>query len=231
MTDSIETKTLGKYTATLINDRDPQNPRTEYENATTMWCAHGRYDLGDPSNPWPKRACSRDEIEANVGSLAIIKPLYMYDHSGITIATTPFSCRWDSGQIGWVFISDADAAYEQLSADMLDTVLEAEVTTYDRYLRGEVYEWAVHKGDEYIEGCGGYDDEKYAWEEALAELEARNENDPETDELSAAEILVHAYANAASVGWADMNRAHAKACDELGPARVKEIKAIYEPDT
>ena len=33
----------------------------------------------------------------------VILPLYLYDHSGITISTGPFSCPWDSGQVGWIY--------------------------------------------------------------------------------------------------------------------------------
>jgi len=33
----------------------------------------------------------------------IILPLYLYDHSGITMSTGPFSCPWDSGQVGWIY--------------------------------------------------------------------------------------------------------------------------------
>ena len=30
----------------------------------------------------------------------LMLPLYLYDHSGITMNTTGFSCPWDSGQVG-----------------------------------------------------------------------------------------------------------------------------------
>lgn len=33
----------------------------------------------------------------------VILPLYLYDHSGITISTEPFSCPWDSWQVGWIY--------------------------------------------------------------------------------------------------------------------------------
>lgn len=32
----------------------------------------------------------------------LMLPLYLYDHSGITMNTTGFSCPWDSGQVGWI---------------------------------------------------------------------------------------------------------------------------------
>ncbi|HOO12216.1 MAG TPA: hypothetical protein PK684_04600 [Bacillota bacterium] len=35
----------------------------------------------------------------------IILPLYLYDHGGITMRTNPFSCPWDSGQVGWIYAS------------------------------------------------------------------------------------------------------------------------------
>lgn len=36
---------------------------------------------------------------------ATILPLYMYEHSGIALSTTPFSCPWDSGRLGFVIMT------------------------------------------------------------------------------------------------------------------------------
>jgi hypothetical protein len=33
----------------------------------------------------------------------VILPLYLYDHGGITMSIGPFSCPWDSGQVGWIY--------------------------------------------------------------------------------------------------------------------------------
>ena len=38
-------------------------------------------------------------------------PVYAYVHSGATIATTPFSCPFDSGRSGWVYCT-LEAALE-----------------------------------------------------------------------------------------------------------------------
>jgi len=35
---------------------------------------------------------------------AIIMDIYLYDHSSITISTTPFSCPWDSGKVGYIYV-------------------------------------------------------------------------------------------------------------------------------
>lgn len=48
-----------------------------------------------------------DEFQDILDSLDkyIILPLYLYDHSGITMSTSVFSCPWDSGQVGWIYAS------------------------------------------------------------------------------------------------------------------------------
>lgn len=48
---------------------------------------------------------SKDNLEylISISDELIILPLYLYDHGGITIKTNPFSCPWDSGQVGWIY--------------------------------------------------------------------------------------------------------------------------------
>lgn len=46
-----------------------------------------------------------DEILSIIRKKFIILPLYLYDHGGITISTRPFSCPWDSGQVGYIYAS------------------------------------------------------------------------------------------------------------------------------
>jgi hypothetical protein len=83
----------------IIQDQHPQDPR-EWDNLGTMACFHGRYQLGDPTPD------SKETVDQNIreGSY-LYMPVYLYDHSGITVSTEPFSCPWDSGQIGWIYVS------------------------------------------------------------------------------------------------------------------------------
>jgi len=67
-----------------------------------------------------------------------ILPLYLYDHSGITISTSPFGCNWDSGQVGWVFITNQTIKEEGIDESKVEEYLKSEVETYDQYLTGEV---------------------------------------------------------------------------------------------
>jgi hypothetical protein len=149
----------------IIRDTYPQNPREEYDNLTVMVCNHRRYSLGDQKvskeirfggfSGWD--ALKEALIEKYV-PLAI-EPIYMYDHSGITISTSPFSCPWDSGQIGFVLVPESqkgnywnnDSKEPPTEADLkawAERLIKAEVETYDQYLTGDVYGYVI---DEAVE--------------------------------------------------------------------------------
>jgi len=87
----------------------------------------------------------------------IIKGLYLYDHSGITISTSSFSCRWDSGQIGWIYITKDKIEAEGWTPEQANNYLDGEVEVYDNYLTGEVYGFTIEDADEnHVDSCFGY---------------------------------------------------------------------------
>jgi hypothetical protein len=50
--------------------------------------------------------------------------------------TTPFSCPWDSGQVGYIFISKEQMEEEKITPEKAEEYLRHEVEEYDNYLRG-----------------------------------------------------------------------------------------------
>lgn len=46
-----------------------------------------------------------DELLDLVKKYGVIEKIYRYEHSAIAYSTSPFSCRWDSGQVGYAFMS------------------------------------------------------------------------------------------------------------------------------
>ncbi len=173
---------MKKYELKIEQDNDPMNPRTEWDNITTMLCFHKRYDLGD-KNPYKSSDFdSWEEMKQQIEQdhkVLMIKPLYLYDHSGITISTSSFSCQWDSGQVGWVFIDEKKLQY--ITGDSsghnetnLEEIIDSDVKTYDQYITGEVYRYELYEietcslGCEHktmIESCGSY----YSEEECESE--------------------------------------------------------------
>ena len=91
----------------------------------------------------------------------VLMPLYLYDHSGITMSTSPFSCPWDSGQVGWIY-ADRDMMEKEYGIvtpeviKQVQTVLENEVETYDYYLTDQCYGFQLFEGDVEIDSCWGF---------------------------------------------------------------------------
>jgi hypothetical protein len=108
----------------------------------------------------------------------IILPVYLYDHSGLSMSTSPFSCPWDSGQVGYIYIrmDTARKEYPGLDGDDLRNrvinTLKAEVEEYSAYLAGEVYGWFI-KDDvgETLDSCWGYYSYSHAEQEAKEVLQ------------------------------------------------------------
>ena len=146
-------------TATIYWDRDPQDPR-EWGPESVMVCFHRNYRLGDThsfSDP--------EDLRDTVDSPGVYRlPLYLYDHSGITMSTSSFGCRWDSGQVGFIYMTAAAArqrwGWKRITAErrqrILDT-LQSEVEVYDMYLTGDVYGYVIEDEDgEELAQCGGF---------------------------------------------------------------------------
>jgi len=102
----LEQKIIGDYKIIIDCEDYPENPR-EWGNLTKMICFHRRYNLGDKHNYRHDDYNNWDEMKKDImkrENVGVILPLYLYDHSGITISTTPFNCPFDSGQIGFIYI-------------------------------------------------------------------------------------------------------------------------------
>ncbi len=165
-----ETEQYLGHTIKIYQDCDPESPR-EWDNLGTMVCFHKRYTLGDEGHGFSKDSFeSWSELEGHLQKecdAAVMLPLYLYDHSGITINTKGFSCPWDSGRVGVIFV-DRDKlrkeyGIKRISKSVLDRatkVLQGEVETYDRYLTGQVYGFRIEDADgEDVDSCWGYYDE------------------------------------------------------------------------
>jgi hypothetical protein len=150
----------------VVHDSSPESPR-EWDNLGTMICFHNRYDLGDNHNYNSDDYSGWEEMKQAIikeENPAVILPLYMYDHSGISISTSPFSCRWDSGQIGFILVSKKKALEEfggkivtAKLKERLEKILEGEVETYTQYVEGEVYGFVIEDEDgEHIDSCYGF---------------------------------------------------------------------------
>ena len=92
-----------KYKLTIEQDEYPEDPRA-WDNLTTMVCWHRRYSLGDKHDfndvhemledlayqagiEYDEDITSAD-LMTKLAPYYLIKPLYLYDHSGISMSTS-----------------------------------------------------------------------------------------------------------------------------------------------
>lgn len=150
----------------IYYDTHPQNPR-EWSNLGTMVCFHGRYSLGD-SHPYRASDYSSwEEVKKAIEkdyNVAVILPIYLYDHSGLALSTSPFSCPWDSGQVGWIYTTKEKLREEygvkyvtKKIKERAVSALKNELEVYSNFINGEVFGYVLkdEKGEE-VDSCWGF---------------------------------------------------------------------------
>lgn len=189
------------------------NPRSNDGNIGVMSCDHPRYNLGDEDADDPRdhtvacEACGGDGYGPDhedcpkcegIGEFAVsvpdylkrngatvVLPLFLYDHSGITISAGANlltgdddfrrsgrfrgdSAGWDTSSVGIIY--DTPKTREQLadpSPESVEAVLRDEVELYAAYLEGSVYGYEIVELDEdgevptdddadVLDSCWGY---------------------------------------------------------------------------
>lgn len=166
----VEKVSNDKYELRILVDEHPENPR-DWDNLGKMICFHRRYSIGDSHNYNSDDYSGWSEMEAAITrkeDAAVILPVYMYDHSGISLKTTPFSCPWDSGQVGFIAASREDIRncfgiknVTKKYRDKAEEILKSEVERMNNYAAGNVYGFQLIEQDskEIIEeGYGFYGD-------------------------------------------------------------------------
>lgn len=184
----------GNTALKIYPDPNPENPRKAFDPMGMMVCFHNRYSLGDDHNyngfrdfVWTLAGeldpDARDRLERKdlpireendaliriIETKAVILPLYLYDHSGITMKTSPFSCPWDSGQVGWIYLTREKAleeyGYKRFTKGCrakVEKYLKGEVAEYDSYISGEVYGYRLVEIDDdgeetnELDSCWGF---------------------------------------------------------------------------
>jgi len=204
--EPIETIDYKGYKIDIMPDDLPESPR-DWENLGKMICFHSRYNLGDEhtykapddfiydlaieffnedkvDDEYQWGLSSKEFIDKYLPKLEkyiFILPLYLYDHSGLTMNTSPFSCPWDSGQVGWIYVKKEDVRKEwkvkqispKLKEKSIDN-LKVEVEVYDQFLRGDIFGRIIYHDGEDVGSCWGFygDPEAYMIPDAKAEVDA-----------------------------------------------------------
>ena len=175
------------YEIEFSQDGLTEGPR-EWENLGTMVCFHRNYNLGDKHN-FSDADDLREFLKEND---CIYLPLYLYDHSGITMNTSGFSCPWDSGRVGIIYVEKEQVrkefGWKRITQDRREKIyktLRQEVKTYDQYLTGDVWGYSV----EGVSSCYGFYGTEYMIEEAKSAIDYHIEKRRKEHQVRVKELI------------------------------------------
>lgn len=144
-----------EWLASMLDLDDDQLGRIYDKHGVGHWGSH--IMSGNPD-------AVLEELEDRFFKEYIAKSLYLYDHSGITMNTSGFSCPWDSGKVGYIYVSKEKVRKEygwknitKSRREKIEGYLDGEVETFDQYLRGDVYGFIIEDEDgEETDSCWGF---------------------------------------------------------------------------
>jgi len=162
-----------------------ESPRDSWDNLGTMLCNLDGYDLGDASNPYAGengdfesdfKAYLKEELDLKLDDVVYL-PIYAYLHGGITIKHSPYSCSWDSGMVGYSYVTKEDIRKEyrvknvtKKIKDKVIDMLESELEIYKAYLEGNCYGFIIKDDeDNDVDSCWGFIDDLEEVKKNIAE--------------------------------------------------------------
>lgn len=175
MHDPVYEEAYQGHTIKIYNVPDSDSPR-EWSNLGTLICWHRRYRLDDSHQFDRPEAFLRDlagvsdhsdlsmeQLRDRAECKAILLPVFLYDHSGLAMNTIGFHCPWDSGQVGYVYVTLAAVRTEfgvkrvsKALREKAEDILRGEIVSYDAYLGGRVYGYVIERDGEEIDACWGF---------------------------------------------------------------------------
>jgi hypothetical protein len=175
MNDAVQTVNYKNHTIEIHPDLSSENPVKYWDVLGEFICWHRRYELENST----RFKTPQEVVEYAKRTNSLIFPIYMYDHSGISLSLSnssyPYNDRWDSGQVGYVLVDRSKALREfgkkKFSTQLkkrVEQVIAAEIETYNQYLSGDVYGYSISKNGEEISSCWGYYGQDYCLTEAKA---------------------------------------------------------------
>lgn len=154
------------FNINIYNDEYAENPRDAFDYSSHFYNNTLRHTFDS------RRESSIEDIVENGGLSKeflqdyIYVPVYLLDHSGEAVSTSPFGDPWDSGLFGILAESKENVKEEfgckivsKKRREMIEQRLKAEVEEFNQWLQGDVYGFTVTKPDDpddVLDSCWGF---------------------------------------------------------------------------
>jgi hypothetical protein len=189
--ESFEVNGLTVEIVHMDGDDGVGSPRDADNLGVMVATGHSRHTLGDEPHraniaEYGRAAQALDEdprafvdwVKADLGATVVL-PLWLLDHSGLSMRTTGFAedpGQWDSGVVGFIFDTPRTREMTGVQLESIEAQLTSEVQQYDLYLQGEVYGYRVLDPDgNELDSCWGFLGlDQYVRDEARAGANAQD---------------------------------------------------------
>lgn len=146
MSKPVYSESRNGMTINIYFDEFAEQPFQNKEVEVEFFFFHKRYSLSQDQDRHGFKSSDFESWEEMEEAILrkfrpkCLLPVYMYDHSGLSISTSPFGCRFDSGQVGFVFVpSDSDVDGDEKAK----TICEDLVHSIDMWLSGNCWGYEI----------------------------------------------------------------------------------------
>lgn len=148
----------------IYRDKHAESPLRPHDTVK-LALKHSRYDLGHDLDA-VEDAGSLTELRSLIEErhdVVHMEKVHLYDHSMLRVKTGSFNgpaqgyARFDSGPVGYAFITESDVS-EGYSDERVKDMVESGVELYDQFLRGDVWRCEVvdEGSEEVLDSCSQF---------------------------------------------------------------------------
>lgn len=174
----------------LWYDEPDENPLLYALCSVDLWRkSNWDYWVGCDPNEWDNYRGARiqgdfPDDEVYVRSLknlrrkgGVVLPVYCYEHSGITFKCCSFSAPWDSGQVGYAYMTTEQIVElgwpkgKRGRKKAAEEYIRSMVGLMAAYANGDVYGFTIYDKDgNEVDGCGGFYASHYGEDKWIEEM-------------------------------------------------------------
>lgn len=148
----------------IVTDECYLNPFDDWDCMPRLYSFHRNFRVSNRDIMGSGRyGNALQELLTEVPDVGAYVPVYLYDHSGRTVKTTPFNCPWDSGLAGFLFVTKQEIRdwrgcqrVGKIVVKREVEILESQVKLLDNILTGQVFGFQVEENGEEVDSCYGF---------------------------------------------------------------------------